>query len=50
MRSINSHVGFSNGHIAAVVVRMIAAIATHELNPRLPLTIQSLKIPQKEGE
>jgi hypothetical protein len=39
-----------NGHIAAVVVRMIAAIATHEHNPRLPLTIQSLKIPQKEKE
>jgi hypothetical protein len=38
-----------NGHIAAVVVRMIAAIATHEHNPRLPLTIQSLKIPKKEG-
>jgi hypothetical protein len=37
-----------------VVVRIIAAIATHEHNPRLPLTIQSLKIPQKkipqEGE
>jgi hypothetical protein len=39
-----------NGHTAAVVVRMIAAIA-HKHNPRLPLTIQSLKIPQKkEGE
>jgi hypothetical protein len=39
-----------NGHIAAVVVRMIAAIP-HKHNPRLPLTIQSLKIPQKkEGE
>jgi hypothetical protein len=34
----------------AVVVRMIAAIATHEHNPRLPLTIQSSKIPRKEGE
>ena len=33
----------------AVVVRMIA-IATHEHNPRLPLTIQSSKIPRKEGE
>jgi hypothetical protein len=40
----------ANGHIAAVVVRMIAAIATREHNPRLPLTIQSSKIPRKEGE
>src|SRR5262249_4770583 len=46
--------GYSGGHggrkrdIAAVGVRMIAAIATHSHNPRLPLTIHSLKIPQKE--
>src|SRR6516165_10543326 len=49
-RPAAARVGFGNGHTAAVVVRMIAAIATHEHNPRLPVTIQSSKIPRKEGE
>jgi hypothetical protein len=38
------------GHIAAVVVRMIAVIVRTSTILAVPLTIQSSEIPRKEGE